>query len=147
MATSRYIVVHDRTVKAAYYGFSEVGGSSDEEWHGEQEEGGGGVELHGEVFCGEGGGGETSQVAKHLIDCQVHQVQLKKKQRTSSPGRSCSANCVLQVISPKIWNKLPFSKYSDRGVLHSGQALKLAGNFAATDNGSSDWEFNCHFLK
>ena len=78
MATSHYIVVHDGTVKAAYYGFSEVGGASDEEWHGEQAEGGGGVELHGEVFCGEGGGCETSQVAKHLI--QVHQLQLKKQQ-------------------------------------------------------------------
>ena len=54
---STYIVVHDRTVKAAYDGLPEVGGASDEEGHGEQEEGGGGVQLHHQVLGGEGGGG------------------------------------------------------------------------------------------
>ena len=63
---STYIVVHDRTVKAAYDGHLEVGGASDEEGHGEQEEGGGGVQLHHQVLGGEGGGGQASQVAKDL---------------------------------------------------------------------------------
>ena len=110
MATSRYIVVHDRTVKAAYYGFSEVGGASDEEWHGEQEEGGGGVELHGEVFCGEGGGGETSQVAKHLIDCQVHQVQLKKNKELHH---------LEDHVQPTVFFKLYLLKYGTNSHLQN----------------------------
>ena len=52
-----YIGVHDRTVKAAYNGLPEVGRACDEEGHGKQEEGGGGVQLHHQVLCGEGGGG------------------------------------------------------------------------------------------
>ena len=110
MATSHYIVVHDRTVKAAYYGFSEVGGASDEEWHGEQEEGGGGVELHGEVFCGEGGGGETSQVAKHLIDCQVHQVQLKKNKELHH---------LEDHVQPTVFFKLYLLKYGTNSHLQN----------------------------
>ena len=63
-----HIVVHDGTVQAAYDGLPQVGGAGDKEGHGEQEEGGGGVQLHRQVFSGEGGGGQASQVAKHLID-------------------------------------------------------------------------------
>ena len=63
-----YIVVHDGTVQAAYDGLPQVGRSSDKEGHGKQEEGGGGVQLHRQVLSGEGGGGQPSQVAKHLID-------------------------------------------------------------------------------
>ena len=55
-------------MEAAYDGLSEVGGASDEEGHGKQEEGGGGVQLHREVLSGEGGGGQASQVAKHLTN-------------------------------------------------------------------------------
>ena len=68
LQSDTYVVVHYWTVEAAYDGLSEVGGASDEERHCEQEEGGGGVQLHHQVLGGERGGGDTSQVAKHLID-------------------------------------------------------------------------------
>ena len=54
-------------MEAAYDGLPEVGGASDEEGHGEQEEGGGGVQLQHQVLRRQRGGGEASQVAKHLI--------------------------------------------------------------------------------
>ena len=55
-----YIVVHDGTVQAAYDGLPQVGGAGDKEGHGKQQEGGGGVQLHRQVFRGEGGGGQPS---------------------------------------------------------------------------------------
>ena len=44
-----------------------VGGPGDEEGHGEQEEGGGGVQLQHQVLRRQRWGGQASQVAKHLI--------------------------------------------------------------------------------
>ena len=64
---SSYIWVHDRAVQAADDRLPEVGGPGDEEGHGEQEEGGGGVQLQHQVLRRQRGGGEASQVAKHLI--------------------------------------------------------------------------------
>ena len=64
---SSYIWVHDRAVQAADDRLPKVGGPGDQEGHGEQEEGGGGVQLQHQVLRRQRGGGEASQVAKHLV--------------------------------------------------------------------------------
>ena len=122
-------------MEAAYDGLPEVGGASDEEGHGEQEEGGGGVQLHRQVLSGEGGGGQASQVAEHLTISYSYFAPINSLIFITWNIMLIQLCLQFKLGVLQISNKLPSSLYCDHSMLlRECKALKLSCNFVATDN-------------